>query len=173
MGSHDKNRGSRSYCRVSHAVSIGLNRIPRRTGRTVAAPPVIGGWPAGTRSCLDRTRGPLRSFEEPLQMLPGNVRRPAGPPTLGRGALHRRRADPHRDWQDPRSRVQVSGGRWERGGEVPATIQDIAAWPIPGIVVFGGEGFSSNMVAYFHATGKAVALDELEPWLRLFFGLSS
>ena len=56
-------------------------------------------------------------------------------------------------------------------GKVPATIQDIAAWPIPGLVVFGGDGFSTNMVAFFHATGKAVSLIELEPWLRLFFGL--
>jgi hypothetical protein len=32
-------------------------------------------------------------------------------------------------------------------------------------------GRSTNMVAFFHATGKAVSLIELEPWLRLFFGL--
>jgi hypothetical protein len=55
--------------------------------------------------------------------------------------------------------------------KVPATIQDISAWPIPGVVVFGGEGFSTNMLAYFHSTGKAVALDDLDDWLRLFFGL--
>ncbi|MDP9226673.1 MAG: hypothetical protein M3P18_23100 [Actinomycetota bacterium] len=68
-------------------------------------------------------------------------------------------------------KYQGGGGSAEE--KVPATIQDIAAWPIPGIVVFGGEGFSPNMVAYFHSTGKAVALNELEPWLRLFFGLAS
>jgi hypothetical protein len=68
-------------------------------------------------------------------------------------------------------KYQGGGGSAEE--KVPATIQDIAAWPIPGIVVFGGEGFSPNMVAYFHSTGKAVALDELDPWLRLFFGLPS
>lgn len=66
---------------------------------------------------------------------------------------------------------QGSGGSAEE--KVPATIQDIAAWPIPGLVVFGGDGFSTNMVAFFHATGKAVSLGELEPWLRLFFGLST
>jgi len=27
------------------------------------------------------------------------------------------------------------------------------------------------MIAYFHSTGKAVALAELEAWLKLFFGL--
>lgn len=68
-------------------------------------------------------------------------------------------------------KYQGSGGSAEE--KVPATIQDIAAWPIPGLVVFGGEGFSTNMVAFFHATGKAVALNELEAWLRLFFGLST
>ena len=66
-------------------------------------------------------------------------------------------------------KYQGVGGSAEE--KVPATIQDIEAWPIPGVVVFGGEGFSTNMVAYFHSTGKAVGLDELEPWLRLFFGL--
>ena len=66
-------------------------------------------------------------------------------------------------------KFQGMGGSAEE--KVPATIQDIAAWPIPGLVVFGGDGFSSNMVAFFHATGKAVSLTELEPWLRLFFGL--
>jgi hypothetical protein len=66
-------------------------------------------------------------------------------------------------------KYQGIGGSAEE--KVPATIQDIAAWPIPGLVVFGGDGFSTNMVAFFHATGKAVSLIELEPWLRLFFGL--
>ena len=66
-------------------------------------------------------------------------------------------------------KYQGIGGSAEE--KVPATIQDIAAWPIPGLVVFGGDGFSTNMVAFFHATGKAVSLLELEPWLRLFFGL--
>jgi PD-(D/E)XK nuclease superfamily protein len=66
-------------------------------------------------------------------------------------------------------KYQGGGGSAEE--KVPATIQDITAWPIPGLVVFGGSGFSSNMVAYFHSTGKAVSLDDLEAWLRLFVGL--
>ncbi|HUR35722.1 MAG TPA: PD-(D/E)XK nuclease superfamily protein [Vicinamibacterales bacterium] len=66
-------------------------------------------------------------------------------------------------------KYQGGGGSAEE--KVPATIQDIGAWPIPGVVVFGGAGFSANMVAYFHSTGKAVQMSELEPWLRLFFGL--
>jgi PD-(D/E)XK nuclease superfamily protein len=67
-------------------------------------------------------------------------------------------------------KYQGGGGSAEE--KVPATIQDIAAWPIDGIVVFGGDGFSANMIAYFHSTGKAVSLEDLEQWLRLYFGLS-
>jgi len=55
--------------------------------------------------------------------------------------------------------------------KIPATIMDIAAWPIPGIVVFAGEGFSSEFRSYLHASGKAVELPDLEDWLRLFFRL--
>jgi hypothetical protein len=66
-------------------------------------------------------------------------------------------------------KYQGGGGSAEE--KVPATIQDIAAWPIDGIVVFGGDGFSANMVAYFHSTGKAVSLADLEAWLCLYFGL--
>ena len=55
--------------------------------------------------------------------------------------------------------------------KIPATIQDLAAWPIAGIVVFDGAGFSSQMRYYLLSTGKAVELDDVEPWLRLFFGL--
>ena len=55
--------------------------------------------------------------------------------------------------------------------KIPTTIQDIAAWPIHGIVVFDGEGFSANIRSYLTASGKAVAFEDLESWLRLFFGL--
>lgn len=55
--------------------------------------------------------------------------------------------------------------------KIPATIQDIAHWPIPGIVVIEGEGFSSNMQGYLMSTGKVVWYGELEEWLRLYFGL--
>jgi len=36
-------------------------------------------------------------------------------------------------------KFQGGGGSAEE--KIPATIQDIAAWPIPGLVVFGGAGF--------------------------------
>jgi len=55
--------------------------------------------------------------------------------------------------------------------KIPTTIQDISAWPIPGIVVFSGEGFSPYMRSFLIASGRAVDLEDLEPWLRLFFGL--
>jgi hypothetical protein len=55
--------------------------------------------------------------------------------------------------------------------KIPTTIQDIAAWPIDGIVVFTGEGFSQHMRSFLVASGKAVEFCDLEAWLRLFFGL--
>lgn len=55
--------------------------------------------------------------------------------------------------------------------KIPATIQDIAAWPIQGLVVFAGDGFTSNMRSFLVSTGKAVEFDELRAWLCLFFGL--
>lgn len=56
--------------------------------------------------------------------------------------------------------------------KLPATVQDISAWPIPGLVVFAGEGFSANMRSYLYSTGKAVDLEDLENWLKLFFGIA-
>ncbi|MBY0371689.1 hypothetical protein K2X33_13465 [bacterium] len=55
--------------------------------------------------------------------------------------------------------------------KIPSTILDIQAWPIQGIVVFSGDGFTANMENYLHSTGKAVALEDLENWLRLYFSL--
>ena len=52
-----------------------------------------------------------------------------------------------------------------------ATVKDIEAWPIPGLLVFDGEGFSEKMTAYLFSTGKAVQFEDLEGWLRLFFAL--
>ena len=66
-------------------------------------------------------------------------------------------------------KFQGGGGSAEE--KVPATIQDISAWPIDGIVVFAGDGFTDNMRSYLVSTGKAVEFNDLEPWLRLYFGL--
>ncbi len=62
----------------------------------------------------------------------------------------------------------VTGSAEEK---IPATIKDIEAWPIRGIVVYSGTGFSSNMVSYLLSTGKAVELPDLKKWLELYFGL--
>jgi hypothetical protein len=66
-------------------------------------------------------------------------------------------------------KYQGTGGSAEE--KIPATIQDIAAWPIPGVVVFAGTGFSTNMKSFLLASGRAMEVSDLEPWLRLFFGL--
>jgi hypothetical protein len=55
--------------------------------------------------------------------------------------------------------------------KIPSVITDIAAWPIPGLVVFAGVGFTENMKLFLISTGKAVEFPDLDPWLRLFFGL--
>lgn len=65
-------------------------------------------------------------------------------------------------------KYQARGGSAEE--KIPATIQDIASWPIPGIVVIAGEGFSTNMQGFLMSTGKVVWFDELEDWLKLYFG---
>jgi hypothetical protein len=55
--------------------------------------------------------------------------------------------------------------------KIPSTVDDIRAWPIPGIVVIDGPGFTSNMRQFLLSTGKAVDFEDLEDWLRLYFGL--
>ncbi|MDX9971477.1 MAG: hypothetical protein RBU21_00665 [FCB group bacterium] len=55
--------------------------------------------------------------------------------------------------------------------KLPAVLKDIAAWPIRGIVVFSGPGFSENMKSYLHSSGLAVELIDLEEWIKLYFGL--
>lgn len=62
----------------------------------------------------------------------------------------------------------VSGTAEEK---IPSVISDIAAWPIPGLVVFAGEGLTENMKLFLTSTGKAVEFSKLKPWLCLFFGL--
>ncbi len=55
--------------------------------------------------------------------------------------------------------------------KIAGTIEDIAAWPIDGIVCFCGPGFSDHMRSFLLASGKAVELGDLETWLRLYFVL--
>ena len=66
-------------------------------------------------------------------------------------------------------KYQATSGSAEE--KIPATIKDIESWPIPGIIVISGEGFSTNMQGYLMATGKVVWFEDLEDWLRLYFAL--
>lgn len=66
---------------------------------------------------------------------------------------------------------KYQGGSGSAEEKIPATIEDIKAWPIRGIVVFAGAGFSENLKSYLLATGKAVEVDDLPKWLELYFGL--
>ncbi len=55
--------------------------------------------------------------------------------------------------------------------KISATIEDMKGWPIRGIVVFDGDGFTSDMVAYLLSTGKAIEFQDVRKWLELYFGL--
>ena len=66
-------------------------------------------------------------------------------------------------------KYQKSPGSAEE--KIPAIIQDIEAWPIDGLVVFSGDGFSVNIKSFLIASGRAIEFQDLEGWLRLFFGL--
>jgi len=77
----------------------------------------------------------------------------------------------------PNTRVSLGieckfqGGSGSAEEKIPATIEDIRAWPIRGIVVYSGAGFSRNMESYLLSTGMAVELNDLTRWLELYFGL--
>jgi len=60
-----------------------------------------------------------------------------------------------------------SGTTYEK---IPAQIDDMRAWPIRGVVVLAGEGFAEDFKGFLRATGHAIELDELDVWLRVFFG---
>lgn len=66
-------------------------------------------------------------------------------------------------------KYQRSSGTAEE--KIPAVLLDIRAWPIRGVVVIAGRGFSTNMRAYLASTGNVVDLEDLQEWLRLYFGL--
>jgi hypothetical protein len=66
-------------------------------------------------------------------------------------------------------KYQGGGGSAEE--KIPSTIEDIKAWPIRGIVVIGGAGFSENMRGFLLSTGMVVEFEDLEDWLILYFGL--
>ena len=77
----------------------------------------------------------------------------------------------------PETRVSLGveckyqGGPGSAEEKIPATLEDIKAWPIRGIVVYSGAGFSPNMQSYLLSTGMAVEFPDLGKWLELYFGL--
>ena len=66
---------------------------------------------------------------------------------------------------------KYQGTRGSAEEKIPATIKDMEFWPIPGVVVIDGDGFSENMKGYLMSTGKALWFEDLEDWLKLYFGL--
>jgi len=77
----------------------------------------------------------------------------------------------------PETRVSLGveckyqGGSGSAEEKIPATIEDIRVWPIRGIVVYEGQGFTANMKSYLLSTGMAVEFGDLKTWLELYFGL--
>ena len=55
--------------------------------------------------------------------------------------------------------------------KIPATIQDMEAWAMRGIVVIHGEGFSENFPAFVRASGKVIWFEELPDFLIDYFDL--
>lgn len=66
-------------------------------------------------------------------------------------------------------KYQSVGGSAEE--KIPAILADIRAWPVRGLVVYDGPGFSENMKGYLVSTGRAVEFADLGDWLRLYFSI--
>jgi len=64
-------------------------------------------------------------------------------------------------------RHRIVGGSTER---FHAIVEDLKAWPIKGIIVISKPGFSDNFRLYLQSTGCVVEYEDLEDWVRLFFG---
>ena len=55
--------------------------------------------------------------------------------------------------------------------KIPLTITDMEAWPIRGLVVLHGEGFSRDFKPFLRARGRIVEFKRLAEWLRFYFRL--
>ncbi len=64
----------------------------------------------------------------------------------------------------------VSGTAQEK---IMATVEDIRQWPIPGIVVIDGEGFTGGMKGLLFSTGKVIEFKDLKDWLCWYFLLDN
>ena len=56
--------------------------------------------------------------------------------------------------------------------KIPLTVEDIDDWPIRGIVVVHGTGFSPSFVPFLKGQGRIVEFHRLTEWLRFYFRLS-
>lgn len=66
---------------------------------------------------------------------------------------------------------KYQGSRGSAEEKIPAVLDDMNFWPIRGMLVFAGPGFSRNLRQFLYSSGKAVELDDFENWVRLYFGL--
>lgn len=66
-------------------------------------------------------------------------------------------------------KFQRSKGTTEE--KIPLTVEDMEDWPIRGIVVLHGEGFSSDFKPFLKGRGRIVEFKRLAEWLRFYFRL--
>ena len=55
--------------------------------------------------------------------------------------------------------------------KIPLTVEDMEDWPIRGIVVLHGEGFSRDFKPFLRGRGRIVEFRRLVEWLRFYFRL--
>ena len=55
--------------------------------------------------------------------------------------------------------------------KIPLTVEDMEDWPIRGIVVLHGEGFSRDFIPFLKGRGRIVEFKRLAEWLRFYFRL--
>lgn len=66
-------------------------------------------------------------------------------------------------------KFQRSKGTTEE--KIPLTVEDIEDWPIRGIVVLHGDGFSNEFKPFLKGRGRIVEFNRLGEWLRFYFRL--
>ena len=54
---------------------------------------------------------------------------------------------------------------------MPLLLQDIEVWPICGVLVAHGDGFSPGFITFVRRYGQVIELEDLDTWLRLHFHL--
>ncbi len=66
-------------------------------------------------------------------------------------------------------KFQQSRGTAEE--KIPLTVEDLEDWPIRGIVVLHGDGFSRDFKPFLKGRGRIVEFKRLAEWLRFYFRL--